>query len=92
MPDDAVTREQLMQIIRNYAEYKGINVSASAELKAFNDSSTISSWAEDAFIWGVATGMISGAGKNSLLPKDSATRAQVAKILTEFDKNIMMRA
>lgn len=92
MPDDPVTREQLMQMIRNYAKYKGADTTNAASLDSFSDSAAVSSWAKEAFGWGIASGMISGTGNNSLSPKGVATRAQVAKILTEFDKNILHAA
>lgn len=92
MPESPVTREQLVQIIRNYAKYKGADITVSADLNSFSDASSIASWAQDAFKWGIASGMVSGTGNGTLSPKGSATRAQVAKILTEFDKNILKTA
>lgn len=92
MPESPVTREQLVQIIRNYAKYKGADITASADFNNFSDASSVSSWAQDAFKWGIASGIISGTGNGILSPKGSATRAQVAKILEEFDKNILKTA
>ena len=46
-PDQALTREQMASILYRYAEYKGIDVSARADLSTFTDGTTVSPWAQD---------------------------------------------
>ncbi len=83
-PNTAITREQLAAMLMNYASYKGEDVSNRADLSAYSDTATISSWANDVMQWAVAEGLISGMTKDTLQPQGNATRAQVAAILERF--------
>lgn len=56
-PTRAVTREEFAQILYNYAKCKGYDLSASADLGKFPDSGQVSSWAETALGWPMATGL-----------------------------------
>ena len=81
-PNTAITREQLAAILMNYAQYKGQDVSARADLNGYTDQP--STWAEEAMQWAVAEELISGVTNDELQPQSSATRAQVAAILQRF--------
>ena len=83
-PNDAITREQMAAILMNYAEYKGQDVTARADLSGYTDADTVSAWATDAVQWANAEGLINGMSDTQLAPKGSATRAQVAAILERF--------
>ena len=83
-PNDAITREQMAAILMNYAEYKGQDVSARADLSGYTDADTVSGWASDAVQWANAEGLINGMSDTELAPKGHATRAQVAAILQRF--------
>ncbi len=85
-PDGTITREQLATILYRYAQSMGVDTEARAELN-FPDLDQLSSWAAEAMQWAVAEGLISGSGSGSnvkLLPRDGATRAQVATVLMRF--------
>ena len=81
-PNTAITREQLAAILMNYAQYKGQDVSARADLNGYTDQP--STWATEAMQWAVAEGLITGVTNDELQPQSSATRAQVAAILQRF--------
>ena len=66
----------------NYAEYKGEDVSARADLSNYTDQP--SAWATETMSWAVAEGLISGVTADQLQPQGNATRAQVAAILQRF--------
>ena len=86
-PDVSISREQIATIIYRYAEFRGDDVSARANLNTFPDASKVSKWAKDALSWAVAEGIISGtkSGNTTILdPKGNATRAQVATILMRY--------
>ena len=83
-PNAAITREQMAAILMNYAEYKGQDVTARADLSGYTDADTVSAWATDAVQWANAEGLINGMSDTQLAPKGSATRAQVAAILQRF--------
>ncbi len=82
--DDAITREQMALILKNYAAYKGMDVSASNDLGGFTDCESISSWAKAAMQWANAKGYVNGTGGGMLEPKGLASRCKVAAILHRF--------
>ncbi len=83
-PDDPITRAEIVTAVARYAEYvDGETVTAAADLSGYTDAATLSSWAKAPFAWAVASGVISGKGE-TLAPKDSATRAELAQILTNY--------
>ncbi len=91
-PDGSVTREQTAVILFNYAQSKGYDVSARADLSAFPDAGSVSGWAQDALAWANASGLISGAvrGTQTILdPQGSASRAQVAMILMGYVEHVV---
>lgn len=84
-PNDPVTREQLAAILFRYADYKGYDRSASADLTGYADYAEVSAYAVPALRWACGCGIIDGsAGK--LDPRSGATRAQLATMLMRFDK------
>ncbi len=90
-PNGNVTREQIATILRRYAESKGIDTGAQADLSTYPDAEEISSYAKDAMAWANAVGLINGnkIGQTILLqPKGDATRAQVAAILIRYINNL----
>lgn len=86
-PTQKMTREQLAVILYRYAQFRGDDVSARADLSAFSDASQVSSYAKDAMAWAVAEGLISGNSGKKLTPAGTATRAQLATILMRFFGN-----
>ena len=87
-PNDSITREQMAAILYRYAQYKGYDVTASADLSAYTDAAIISSYAVSAMQWAVGEGLINGITDTTLVPGGSATRAQVAAILMRFCENV----
>ena len=88
-PDDTITREQMATILYRYAQYKGYDTTAKADLSKYADAAQVGSWATDAIRWANAEGLVSGTSGTTLTPKGSATRSQVAVILTRFCQNIV---
>ncbi|HWQ77253.1 MAG TPA: 5'-nucleotidase C-terminal domain-containing protein [Anaerovoracaceae bacterium] len=82
-PDSNISREQMAAILYRYAAPEPVT----GNLDAYPDSAAVSSWASDAMIWAVSSGLISGDDKGNLNPGGSATRAQVATILERFITN-----
>ena len=83
-PTGAITREQMAVMLYRYAQYKGYDVTGSADLSGYADADSVSSWAQYAVAWAVDAGLISGVGNNTLNPQGSATRAEIATILMRF--------
>lgn len=91
-PSGFVTREQTAEILYNYANSKGYDVSARADLTAFPDAGSVSGWAEKALSWANAAGLINGTvrdGQTILDPQGSASRAQVAMILMNYVEHVV---
>lgn len=80
-PNQALTREQMAAILYRYAEYKGADLSASADLSGYTDAGQIATYAQAAMAWSNGTGLITGTSDTTLSPRGTATRAQVATIL-----------
>lgn len=85
-PEDQVTREQLAAILYRYALISGKDAEKTADLSGYTDSVAISTWASQALKWAVGSGLISGTGANTLSPRGTATRAQIAVILQNYCK------
>lgn len=87
-PNDTITREQMATILYRYAQYKGYDTTAKADLSNYTDAAPVGSWAAEAIRWSNAEGLVNGTSATTLTPKGSATRVQVAVILTRFCQNI----
>ncbi len=83
-PDGKVTREQAAAFLKRYAEFKGYDTSASAELSGFTDANSVSGWAVESMKWSLAAGLISGRTATTIVPKGESTRAEVATLLMRF--------
>ncbi|MCL2152229.1 MAG: S-layer homology domain-containing protein [Oscillospiraceae bacterium] len=82
--NDNVTREEFVTILYRYAALKEFDISASSELLNFTDIDDIGEWALEAMKWAVAFGIIQGRTPTALVPRDSATRAEVAMIIRRY--------
>ena len=81
-PNDPITREQLAAMLMNYAQWKGQDTSARADLSGYSDAP--STWASEAVQWAAAEGLLAGVTDDELQPQGQATRAQVAAIMQRF--------
>ena len=88
-PEGALTREQLALVLRQYAQYAGLDVSAGGSLDGFTDGSAVSSWAQGALGWAVNSGLLSGYEDGSLRPGNGISRAELAVVLRNFCLNIL---
>ena len=83
-PDGLVTREQVAVMLCRMAAHLGVDTTARASLEGFSDRDAASSWAETALSWAVSTGILQGTD-GQLMPRETATRAEIAAILMRFD-------
>lgn len=86
---NAVTREQLATFLYRYAQDQGYDTSARADLSGYSDAGLVSSYATEALSWANAAGLITGTTGTTLSPQGSATRAQVATILSRFCQDVI---
>lgn len=90
-PDGNVTREQVATFLFRYAAYRGYNTSRRANLSAFPDRGSVSSFAKDAMSWAVAEDVINGTVINDvtvLAPQNNANRGQAASFLMRFEESV----
>ena len=83
-PNRDITREELAVILHRYAQHKGYGTSERADLSAYADAGSISSYAVQAMAWANAAGLITGDGSGALNPGGPASRSEVAAILQRF--------
>lgn len=81
-PDEAITREQMAQIMANYLASIGFDTSYSGEPGDYTiqDMSSISEWALDNVLFCYEVGLLVGRG-NGFEPLASATRAEACSVL-----------
>lgn len=87
--NDSITREQIATVLYHYAQYKGYDVTKSADLTVYTDAGTLSSWSSSAMRWANAADLIHGNAPTELAPNENATRAQVATILMRFQEGFV---
>lgn len=90
-PDDAVTMEQLLQILANL---KGVSGADESSLSSLSDAESISPWAKSAAAWAVQQGVVSGYesadGTHWLVPGELIARERVAMVLSNaLEKGIL---
>lgn len=89
-PNQAITRQELATILYRYAAFRGEDVSARANLEAFEDRTLIQPYAQDAMSWAVAAGLVEGVTETSLAPKGIALRCQLAALLHRLSLDVQL--
>ncbi|WP_249866429.1 bacterial Ig-like domain-containing protein [Paenibacillus konkukensis] len=81
-PNATITREQMAVMIDRTLKFTGKQGNTNTgKLAAFKDSSTISSWAQDAAAGAVNAGIINGLTDTEFAPREQASRAEAAVML-----------
>ena len=78
LPAQTVKRQDFAALLYRQAGSAAVQ---GEELSLFADEADISSYAEDALLWGVKTGLFSGDDAGRLLPQDQITVAEAATLL-----------
>ncbi len=87
--NDNITRQQIATILYNYADYKDYDIESASDLTVYTDSGEISDWAVDTMKWANAEALITGRTEDTLVPKGTATRSEVATMIMRFIENII---
>jgi hypothetical protein len=90
-PDAKITREQIATILARFAQAKNISLGQAGGSGAFSDQAYISAYAGEAVTMMKKAGIISGRPGNIFAPRDSATRAESAKMLATLLSIIIRR-
>ncbi len=86
-PDKEITREEMAVMMVKFLKVSGKKLNAKGTASAFKDDGNIESWAKDAVVEMAKLGLVKGMEDGSFSPKTQFTRAQVAQILYNIDKN-----
>lgn len=79
-PNANITRQDMMVMAAKAMKAADLSLSSDADLSKFADASSIASYATDSISALVSNGIVSGSG-DSIMPKGTATREQVASII-----------
>ena len=72
-------------MLRNYAKYKGKNVSKTADISKYKDSERTSGYAKTSVQWAIAKGIISGKDNGTRIdPQGTASRAEAASMIYNY--------
>ena len=83
-PNGLVTREMMVTMLYRFAGSPAVTGS----LSGYTDAASVSDWAEDAMVWAIDEGVISGVTAATLAPQGTATRAQCATILMRYAESV----
>ena len=88
-PDSPITREQMAQMMANYAKALGYALPTVNSAASYADSAKISAWAKDAVTAMQKADIMTGKDGNLFDPQGSTTRAEAATILRRFVENVI---
>ncbi|MDN4601627.1 S-layer homology domain-containing protein [Paenibacillus sp. F6_3S_P_1C] len=84
-PQTQITRQEAMVLIKRATKLTGMDTTVPAgdvkEWSDYADAEQVASWAEEAVSTSIYTGLVSGRGKDTIVPKQSITRAETAVII-----------
>ncbi len=83
-PDRVITREEMATMIVRYTDYWDVTLPKDEKEIKFSDWRSISDFADDAVTACQRAGLLKGVGENRFDPKGTATRAQVATLISRL--------
>lgn len=86
-PNDFVSREELAALLARYIRENRLALEEEPLTDEFSDKDEIAVWAKDDIGYIRTKGLIDGKGEGKFAPKDTATRAEMARILNRIMTN-----
>jgi hypothetical protein len=88
-PNDKITREQAMTIIKKAMQITGLKVEINSEevkelLSTYTDANTASVWAKENIAACVKSGIVTGRGSSVIAPGNNITRAETAVLVRKL--------
>ncbi|MEG0090585.1 MAG: S-layer homology domain-containing protein, partial [Oscillospiraceae bacterium] len=83
-PNQPISRQEMAQMIANYAKAIGFNLPRTHQENIFADSAKIGEWAKVSVKEMQMAGIITGKNGNEFDPAGTATRAEVSAVLRRF--------
>ena len=88
-PGRTLTREQLVTMLYRYVGYRGLWYGDQGSIAGAPDAASVSRYARAAFSWAMEAGIIRGTDAGLLMPRNSATHAQVAAVMERVVQYIL---
>ena len=84
-PNSALSREDMATFLYRFADFETEEpIEITGDLSGYTDADLVADYAVNAMTWAVGEGVISGIGNNTLAPDNTASRAQMATVLTRY--------
>lgn len=83
-PNRSITRQEVVTMLYRYLG----SPQTEGDLSKYTDQASVASWARDAMEWAVVVGVIQGTDDLRLNPSGTATRMEMAQIMTNFLQGI----
>ena len=83
-PDKSLTRQELVTFLYRFAKYMDYDVTKTTDLSAYTDAGEVSKFAQEAFCWAVAEGIVNGTTDTTLSPTNSTNRAQICLMVSRL--------
>lgn len=84
-PGRAITRQEMVTMVFRFWQLQNqATAEVHVDLSAFRDQDQVADWAKEAMNWAVTSGVIQGMSTEILAPKGTATRAQAAQVLVNY--------
>ncbi|MBQ4561025.1 MAG: S-layer homology domain-containing protein [Clostridia bacterium] len=87
-PAKGITRQEICSVVKRYLDISNITIDRTNAEKEFSDNGKIAFWAKEAVVYCQTRGIISGDAKGAFNPTNTATRAEVAVIITNLDNKM----
>ncbi len=87
-PAKGITRQEMCSVVKRYLDKFNITIERTNAEKEFTDNAKIAPWAKEAVVYCQTRGIISGDANGAFNPTNTATRAEVAVIITNMDNMI----
>lgn len=89
-PENPVSRVEAVTMLQRFAALSGVDTSSVADgISAFPDGEKAPTWSVDALNWALEQGLLTGRDDGTLDPTGTATRAELAAILTRYIENVI---
>ncbi len=85
-PEGKLTRTELVVFLHRFAQYIGCDMTATADLTAYRDHTSLYQYSIDAWRWAITQGIIQGMTPDTLSPRTTTNRAEAATIFMRFMK------
>ena len=85
-PDEAVTREQVAVILCRCAALRGADTTASGDISAWSDGTSVSAWAQESVLWAAQNGVLTADANGAIRAQEIATCGSLSEMLSHLQR------